>query len=367
MKDFIRLLVLAGLFISQAAPARTELSSTLALEAAYAYETGEWQKQEIVWHPELVARFPAGPRLTALGMARFDAADELDPGEPSQPFRSRPARKAFPGDTTELELREFYLDHYLGSAFLRLGKQQIVWGQADGLRVLDVLNPLSFREFILPDLEHRRIPLWSLMVEVPVASWMAQLVWIPDGTVTESPLPGAAFSLIPDPFTGQGSLAADRPDFLEEGDYGLRLSGFQGGWDLSLNYLYHTVDDPLIRVLPDQRRVEARYNRSHLIGATASRPYGDITVRTELGVETKRRFNVIADSPVVETEELSYVLGLDYSGIDDTLVSYQFFQNYRFQAAGSVETATEQMSLLLRQNLLNNSLTLEVLGIHSLQ
>jgi hypothetical protein len=342
-----------------------EHSSLTEVEAAYAHETGEWQKQEIVWRPEWIARFESGSRLTLIGEGRLDAKDELDPGQPDQPFRARLTRKHFPGDYAELELREFYLDHYVGNAFLRLGKQQIVWGQADGLRVLDVLNPLSYREFILPDIEHRRIPLWSALTEIPLNDWTAQIVWIPDATVTESTLPGATYSLIPDPFGGEGRLKADRPDSLAKSDFGLKLSTFKQGWDLSLNYLYHTVDDPLIRFDTSQQLIMADYNRSHLIGGTASKPFGDITFRSEIGVESDKRSVNYLTGEINKTEVASYVLGVDYSGVSDWFISTQFFQTYRFSADWE-DSSKEQFSLLVRRDAFNNALLLEALAIYDL-
>ena len=37
-----------------------------------------------------------------------------------------------------------YVDIRQGPLFLRLGKQQVVWGESDGLRLADIINPLDF-------------------------------------------------------------------------------------------------------------------------------------------------------------------------------------------------------------------------------
>ena len=75
--------------------------------------------------------------------ARAVSEDNLEPGRPEQRERSSFNRRWILGDAADAELREFYLDGQVGRTFLRIGKQQIVWGQADGLRVLDVVNPFS--------------------------------------------------------------------------------------------------------------------------------------------------------------------------------------------------------------------------------
>jgi len=63
---------------------------------------------------------------------------------------------------------------------LVLGRQQNVWGKADGLKVLDLVNPQDFRELILDDFDDSRIPLWAVNAEIPVAEVVVPLVWIPE-------------------------------------------------------------------------------------------------------------------------------------------------------------------------------------------
>jgi hypothetical protein len=67
-------------------------------------------------------------------------------------------------------LRELYLDTSIplfddeGIA-MRLGKQQVVWGTADGIKLLDIINPTDFREFVQNTFEDSRIPVWMLNLE----------------------------------------------------------------------------------------------------------------------------------------------------------------------------------------------------------
>ena len=77
------------------------------------------------------------------------------------------------GDRVDVELRELFVQGKIGPAWLRAGKQQVVWGQADGLKVLDVVDPQDFREFILPTFEDSRIPLWTLNTEIPIGAGAA--------------------------------------------------------------------------------------------------------------------------------------------------------------------------------------------------
>lgn len=52
------------------------------------------------------------------------------------------------------------------SMFLKIGKQQVVWGRTDLFRVLDVINPVDYsRNNIYDELEDIRIPMWIAQAE----------------------------------------------------------------------------------------------------------------------------------------------------------------------------------------------------------
>jgi len=62
-------------------------------------------------------------------------------------------------------LRELYVDADLAGWALRLGKQQVVWGTADGIKLLDIINPTDYREMAQNAMEDSRIPIWMINVE----------------------------------------------------------------------------------------------------------------------------------------------------------------------------------------------------------
>jgi hypothetical protein len=62
-------------------------------------------------------------------------------------------------------LREFYFDVPAAGWDFRLGKQQVVWGTADGIKLLDVINPTDFRELNQNVFEDARIPVWMINAE----------------------------------------------------------------------------------------------------------------------------------------------------------------------------------------------------------
>jgi hypothetical protein len=61
--------------------------------------------------------------------------------------------------------RELYADTTVFDWDLRIGKQQVVWGTADGIKLLDIINPTDFRELNQNAMEDARIPIWMINAE----------------------------------------------------------------------------------------------------------------------------------------------------------------------------------------------------------
>jgi hypothetical protein len=66
-------------------------------------------------------------------------------------------------------LREAYIDTETNGISIRAGKQQVVWGTADGMKLLDAINPTDYSEMAQNQMEDSRIPVWMLNTETDVA------------------------------------------------------------------------------------------------------------------------------------------------------------------------------------------------------
>ena len=88
-----------------------------------------------------------------------------------RPVRDSQGIKNYKGhekDTQQDFLRELYIDTTAGEdedVSLRIGKQQVVWGTADGMKLLDILNPTDYREMAQNSMDESRIPVWMLNAE----------------------------------------------------------------------------------------------------------------------------------------------------------------------------------------------------------
>ena len=67
-------------------------------------------------------------------------------------------------------LREAYVDMEQGDWSIRAGKQQVVWGTADGMKLLDTINPTDYSEMAQNQMEDSRIPVWMINAETDTAN-----------------------------------------------------------------------------------------------------------------------------------------------------------------------------------------------------
>ena len=323
--------------------------------------------------------------LTILGRSMFDPVNHLETN--IEDFHTSPIDRLEAGDSFQAELRELYLDLLYEDFDIRLGRQQIVWGESIGLRILDVINPQDFREFILNDFIDARIPLWSLRVDYTLSDWTFEGLWLPDFEASRPadqgsefqfrnvPLPALPFQPPPPfPSVQLGSIHEPEDWRLSDSEVGFRVTRFLRNMDLSVNYLYSWSDFPVPfrRVLgPNAFRYEPSHERFHLIGGSFNYAFDVFVVRGEGGLRLGEHF--VSDDPhdrdgIRQREFLSYVLGLDWTVNDNLMANVQFFQNVIFNAPGALvgESVENAVSLFLLSDFINETLRPQLLVLYGI-
>ncbi len=150
----------------------------------------------------------------------------------------------------ENEVRELYVDVRKGPLFIRLGKQQIVWGESDGLRLADIINPLDFRwHYFFEDWQDIRQGLPAIRTIYGVTPKTdLELVWVPvtfkpakfAGAGTYWEIPGAGIGGLPE---------KEYPASINNGSVGGKVkTSFGSGIDVSLYDYYHRVENPALEL-----------------------------------------------------------------------------------------------------------------------
>jgi hypothetical protein len=324
--------------------------------------------------------------MTFIGRIRVDASEQLDIPDKDEGNYGHFNGSIFTNKHISASIREWYIDAEIGNTYWRIGKQQVVWGQSDGLKVLDVINPQTYREFILDDFENSRIPLWMVNTEIPIGDDDSlQLLWIPDLSYNEFAIAGATYQATSPILVPQLPQRVEQAQFhsrkpssnIKDSDFGFRYAKFYQGWDLTFNYLYHYLDSPVNFQVIDQNTITINnsYERSHLLGGTASKAFGDFTLRAEVGFSSDS-FHLldnlssafIIKHGVHQSADISSVVGIDWQGLTDTMVSVQWFQSHLLDdEPGLLRSQIDhKVSLLYSQNYENEVWQFKALFLHGL-
>ncbi len=288
--------------------------------------------------------------------------------------RARYETELEPETEEELDLRELALEYRGRSATVRLGRQQVVWGKTDGLRLLDIVNPLDLREFLLDDYVDLRIPLWMVDAEWFFGDQAIQVLVIPDLTFNDHADPGGELAIpldLPRSPVPVGLGRTEEPDSRPSTwEYGIRWSGRAGPWELTANALYGWADDPV----PFRRlasgptvRVDPRIPRRRTLGMSGDVPLGPGILRAEATFTPDAYRDVATPDGLGRPERqdlLSYALGWDWIR-SNWLISPQVFHEVVLDPSPDLlgESDRSFATLLLQRKLRQDRLTLRLFAL----
>lgn len=259
-------------------------------------------------------------------------------------------------------LREGYIDYRYNNWFVRGGKQQVVWGKADGLRLLDVVNAFDWSDWTIADFSENRIPSWMMRIEreFPQVQGNFQVLWLLNwqhGVVAHAYTPwsfnavnvfqgfedAGAFRWKPNLWTGRvggscNSIQADKMGF------GFRWMQQVGQFQYTLNYLNKFSDyvfafatKPLGATIPNVYNMEGR--RIQILGASFDYNWDCILGMQNLVARGEFAYYIhdLSYAPqghfeggklefVQRYDHIDYVLGLDKYFFEDWWFSVQFWQ-----------------------------------------
>jgi len=304
---------------------------------------------------ELKFKFNEHLKLKVGGRAWYDAVYDLTDQYPPDVVSNQRA---------QVTPRDVYLDIGAKNLNIRLGNQQIVWGEALGNFFADVINPKDFREFTLPSFEDIRIQIAALDVQWNFAEGaMLEGVLTPDMRVDTLALPGADFAFFippPPPGVQQNLLHDDKPDTnFKDWNGGARVSFLKNGWDLAWLFytgpaleptLFKTLGaDPVtgvttLTLIPEHHRVEH-------YGMTFSKGIKSDILRGEFVFTTNKFFNaqnVALNNGVVQRNQLRYVIGFDSSLGGKVDMNAEFQQAVIFGNTANVADPILQSWIFLR-------------------
>ena len=292
-------------------------------------------------------------------------------------FKANPMLYHYNTDSLDLRLRELYLDLYFNNFDLRIGKQQIVWGKADGVFITDVVSPLNLSEFLLPDFDEIRIGVNAVKFDYYIGNNTFEVIWLPNFTPTEKPGTSSIWYIQPEFLITPAfdwSRAEVKPG-LENSEIFVKYSALTSKIDFELMGGYTWDDYPAMHI--DKQvdmssgspvltglNITPEHHRLYLGGGSFSTEIKGIVLRGETAYYNGKYFQTedpLAIGALVQKDYLHYLIGLDYS-IGNIKFSTQFIQKVILDYDENMqnEEIENTMTFLARYDLLRETLHLEL-------
>ncbi len=210
-------------------------------------------------------------------------------------FVSSDAKKNWQYDDEScLCLRELWLDHEDLYWSVRLGRQIITWGKADGVQITDTICPLNLTEPITTDLEEMKMPVEAARFQAYNEAFRADFVLVPFFKKNRYPKDDSLLTLpqgiYPNLFDEPHGSPPDKSGFpvlsdkepaetLENMTVGGRFTGYFPELEAGFSALYTWNHTPIL--YPEIGGLRPKYYRMTILGFSLALPFPDFVLRTE--------------------------------------------------------------------------------------
>lgn len=282
-----------------------------------------------------------------------------------------------PGADPELGVREAYIDFYLPMMDLRLGKQAIVWGQAEGAFITDIVSPQNLRSFILADFREIRMGVPAAKADLYAGPVTLEAVWLPRFVPTESPAADSIWAKSPDfswaaPATVTIADTRLPGDSLESSEIFGKASYFGSAVNAEVMAGYAWDDLPVMELdksgaVPPTPEIIATpvYKRYTVLGGSFSTTLLSTVLRAEGAVYLDRSFNTSDPAIGDGIEEHHQIHAL--AGLDRTILGLDISLQYIFQYVDgwndymlTTDEFSHTATFRIRESLLSDTLTLQL-------
>ncbi len=236
------------------------------------------------------------------------------------------------------ELREAYFDYSAKHWSLRAGRQLVIWGAADGMRITDLVSPMDMTEFLARDYDDIRMPVEALKYRYFRGAMKLELVYIPvfKGFVLPmNPKNPWSMSMKAPSGINMQMQEEQKPDLtFKNGEFGGRLSFNLSGIDFSLAGLYTFDKMPIfIKELKREKppmlptlNIRPEYRRMTFVGGDFSAPLGQFVIRGEGAFNINKYYEVKTQMPPTVLEKhnsVNALLGIDWYAPNQWMLSLQ--------------------------------------------
>lgn len=263
-------------------------------------------------------------------------------------------------DEYDLDLYEAKWQYIEKNYGFSIGKQIIRWGKTDQISPIDTLNPQDLREFILPEYEERKIPIWMADLNLFFDQFNLEGVFIPFFEESRIDYFGTNWSIfghmkkelqnasIPSPLkTYFENINVNEANPDKEAEFAARLTTEVRNIDMGFTFHHTTEDNPYFKSFPvknihvtgdlssqnlgpsladailTDENIEVEYKRTNIAGFEFETIFADFGVRGEMVWQENESF-LTSSLTSVRNPTFIYIVGADYTTKGNTYLNVQF-------------------------------------------
>ncbi|MBE9568136.1 MAG: DUF1302 family protein, partial [Proteobacteria bacterium] len=242
------------------------------------------------------------------------------------------------------DLKDAYIQGSLNRSLdLKFGRQVVIWGKSDSIRITDIINPLDNREPGMVDIEDLRLSETMTRMDYYFGHWGLSAIIIHEPRLEIEPAFGSDYR--PSDVFGTPIPYARFPDRTEPSwstdntQYAMSLDGHFTGWDLSL-YAANVFDNRFDIEIINTAAVRY-YDKINMLGFAGNVVSGSWLFKAESAF-----INDINYRSTDRKNRLDLLIGFDYMGIKDTVLSLELADRHIFDYEEHMLTLTLEQAAL---------------------
>ncbi len=241
---------------------------------------------------------------------------------------------------SEVELYDAYIQGSLNDKLdIKLGRQVVVWGKSDTIRITDVLNALDNRRPGMTDIEDLRLPQAMVKLDYYHDNWRISPIMIVEQRFNKNPPFGGDFYPSPRKLPSQHIPHSPSYAFNLAGEF----SGFDVDFYLADIYAQDELGLPLVY----------HDSKIKMAGLALNYVYNSWLLKGEFAY--KKDF-VFISSGSKKFDRVDSLLGVEYNGFADTKLSYDIANKHMQDSSPLFEKDTYQHALRASKDFFNATL-----------
>ena len=227
------------------------------------------------------------------------------------------------------DLKDAYIQGTLSdSVDLKVGRQIVIWGKSDSIRITDVINPLDNREPGMVDIKDLRLTETMTKLDYYFGDYGLSAIIIHEPRIQIEPAFGSDYrprDVFGKPIPDERFPEAEQPSWdLENTQFALSLDGRYEGWDLS--WYAANVMNSRFSVTQQPDGPLRTFEKIYMVGAATNIVSGAWLYKAEAAYIMDINYRSVQENK----NRLDALLGVDYSGFSKTILSLELSDRHVF-------------------------------------